>query len=540
MNDSLCRGLLNKTSGAAFVIAFFATMFGTSLGNAKEYQTAVFMQGGIFRHEANLPNILSGADAERYRLISLLQGTAQWSQADREIAQLKDKLLLGHALAQRYLHPRYRSAYHELANWLDHYADEPEAKRIYALALKRAPAGAAPAKPVGGALIPQTSVEADFGPRPVRQETGADSSPARWRAGLAAWQENHLEQALADFAVVAKAPGQSPWTAAAAAFWVARVELKSRHPEHVAYWLGIAAEKDHTFYGLIARRLLGVDAFFNFDSEPFTERDAQAIEKIVGGRRALACIQIGDDADAEAELRLLATRNSTQMLRSIAALSDRANMPALSLQLASILSSRDGRDHDHALYPVPRWRPYGGFTVDRALLYAVMRQESLFVPHVVSNAGARGLMQLMPATARSMATLTGMTAEDRRVQREQLVNPEINLTLAQEYVETLLNDDHIRDNLLYFALAYNGGPGMLQRVKAAAPDRRDDPLLFLETFPVGQSRIYTERVLTNYWIYRMRLGQPTPGLDALAAGRWPTYTALESHEPANRHVADNQ
>src|SRR3546814_2699478 len=55
----------------------------------------------------------------------------------------------------------------------------------------------------------------------------------------------------------------------------------------------------------------------------------------------------------------------------------------------------------------------------------------------------------------------------------------------------------------------------------------DDPLLFIESIPARETRVYVERVLTNLWIYRHRLGQPTPGLDAVAAGEWPRYTALD-------------
>src|SRR3546814_11560883 len=54
---------------------------------------------------------------------------------------------------------------------------------------------------------------------------------------------------------------------------------------------------------------------------------------------------------------------------------------------------------------------------------------------------------------------------------------------------------------------------------------RSDPLLFIESIPARETRVYVERVLTNLWIYRHRLGQPTPGLDAVAAGEWPRYTA---------------
>src|SRR3546814_2083927 len=88
-----------------------------------------------------LPAVLTPHDADLYRRIFVLQEDGRWPQADRLIAELSDKRLLGHLLAQRYLHPTaYRSKYSELKAWMDSYADHPQAKRIYALALKRRPA----------------------------------------------------------------------------------------------------------------------------------------------------------------------------------------------------------------------------------------------------------------------------------------------------------------------------------------------------------------------------------------------------------------
>jgi soluble lytic murein transglycosylase-like protein len=171
---------------------------------------------------------------------------------------------------------------------------------------------------------------------------------------------------------------------------------------------------------------------------------------------------------------------------------------------------------------VPRWTPKGGFTVDRALLFAMMRQESQFVAQVRSRAGALGVMQLMPATARSMAARAGLPAPDRGT----LGDPELSLTLAQQYINHLLATDRIGNNLLLVTAAYNAGPGPIAKWMAS-DELRNDPLLFLESIPFRETRGYTERVLANYWIYRMRLGQPTPDLDALAAGNWPTYTALD-------------
>jgi len=543
MNDWGRGARSNKTYAALFVIAIFsAALFAFHNAAAGEFgtalQSAALTPPTDLRRDTDLPYVLSGADAERYRLIELQQRTAQWQAADREIRLLKDRLLLGHILAQRYLHPRYRASYAELAAWLDNYGDEPEAARLYALAVKRAPTGAKPSKPAAGVVAGLALADGDLDLRRAPGDAAGSASPHDlWQAGLAAWRAGRLDAARTAFSTLAKSSGRSPWTVSAAAFWTARVELRSHRPQDVARWLGIAANYPRTFYGLLARRLLGVDTDFSFDNASFTDLDAATMTGVPAGRRVLAELEIDDQAAAAAELRLMAARAPARMMQAVVALAEHANMPALSLRLAAILAHRDGRAYDRALYPIPRWTPRGGFTVDRALLFGVMRQESKFAPRVVSNSGARGLMQLMPATARSMAAQLGQDVAD---QREQLSDPETNLMLAQEYIRTLLNDEHIQGNLLFFALAYNGGPGAVAHRKAAMADYRSDPLLFLETFPVGESRAFTERVMANYWIYRLRLGQPTPDLDALAEGNWPIYTAFDMHDSGERRVADNR
>ncbi|HLT00551.1 MAG TPA: hypothetical protein VK001_00140, partial [Geminicoccaceae bacterium] len=75
-------------------------------------------------------------------------------------------------------------------------------------------------------------------------------------------------------------------------------------------------------------------------------------------------------------------------------------------------------------------------------------------------------------------------------------------------------------------VAYNAGPGRLQEWQAALRGA-DDPLLFLESIPLREPRVYVKKVLTNLWSYRARLGQAQPSLAALARGRWPTYRALD-------------
>jgi soluble lytic murein transglycosylase-like protein len=135
-------------------------------------------------------------------------------------------------------------------------------------------------------------------------------------------------------------------------------------------------------------------------------------------------------------------------------------------------------------------------------------------------------MQLMPATARYVAQdgeLPGGT-------ESRLFNPGFNLELAQRYVQRLMQDDEAGEDLFKLAAAYNGGPGNLRKwqrrlEKAGYPAH--DPLLFIEALPSHETRLFIERVLTNLWMYRKRLGQPAPSLKALAQGDWPRYEALD-------------
>ena len=99
-------------------------------------------------------NILFYEDIINYQKIFISQESCEWKKANRDILKIKNKILLGHVLAQRYLHPRcYKSQFIELTHWLKKYNDHPQAKKIYRLAIKRMPKGykspIKPIKPIG-------------------------------------------------------------------------------------------------------------------------------------------------------------------------------------------------------------------------------------------------------------------------------------------------------------------------------------------------------------------------------------------------------
>jgi soluble lytic murein transglycosylase-like protein len=221
------------------------------------------------------------------------------------------------------------------------------------------------------------------------------------------------------------------------------------------------------------------------------------------------------------------------MAKGILALAARGNMPSLAVLLDTKLFPNGG-GYDGAAYPLPDWSPEGGFRVDRALIYAFIRQESRFNPKAKSWAGAHGLMQLMPRTASFVAGDRGYHRHGNK--RRELFEPELNLSLGQKYIEILLADENIQGDLFRLAAAWNGGPGNLRKWERAT-EYMNDPLFFIESLPSRETRIFIERVLSNLWIYRHRLGQSAPSLEAIAAGRWPVYTAL-GQEPAEVAESD--
>jgi soluble lytic murein transglycosylase len=192
------------------------------------------------------------------------------------------------------------------------------------------------------------------------------------------------------------------------------------------------------------------------------------------------------------------------------------------MRLAQSLNRSEGRYDLSALFPVPSWRPANGYTLDRALVFAFMRAESAFDPRAESHAGARGVMQVMPATARYIAA----RADLEHPHNGALFEPETSILFGQAYLEHLLQRPSIGDNLIYLAVAYNAGPGRLLGWQEALQGE-EDPLLFLELIPLREPRVYVKKVLSNLWSYRARLGQAQPSLQALARSRWPTYRALD-------------
>lgn len=351
-----------------------------------------------------------------------------------------------------------------------------------------------------------------------------DVPKAAWIAGLAAWKQKNYAKAAGYFELAASSKRASVWMTAAAAHWAARSHLRAENPRQVSKWLARAAKYPRTFYGLISMKMLGMEQeSFNWEMPSFGDRHVRELAGVPAGRRALALVDAERPDMAEQELSRLNPGSDSDLQQAMIALANEAGMPWMAMRMGSSFRDGDGRLFDAALYPDAPWAPAQGFDVDKALVYAFMRQESKFNPAARNGrSGAVGLMQIMPATAQHIAGVIG----EPPVGPAQLRDPVVNIDLGQKYLAELLAHPAVNNNLFKLAVAYNAGPGKLSRWEKQA-SYEDDPLYFIEAIPAAETRIFVERVLTNYWIYRLKFAQDTESLDDVASGDWPTYVAQD-------------
>jgi soluble lytic murein transglycosylase-like protein len=349
--------------------------------------------------------------------------------------------------------------------------------------------------------------------------SGNEIPLAGWIAGLSAWKMGNYGEAAKHFERTANSPRASGWLSAGGAHWAARSYLRNHQPQKVSEWLRKAAAYPRSFYGIISAKALGMEqSRFNWEVPGLRNKLVETLAEIPAGRRALALVDARQPVLAEEELRQINPSDNEVLQEAMIALTHKSGAPALEMRLGNWLKDSHGNLYDSALYPDAPWEPEGGYQVDKALVYAFIRQESKFETSASNkSSGATGVMQLMPATAKLVAKKYNI-----RLDKDQLEEPSVNIRLGQNYLADMLKDSNVQDNLFKLGVAYNAGPGKLARWEKEV-DYGNDPLLFIESIPVSETRAFLERVLTNYWIYRIKYNQNTDSLESVASGGWPIY-----------------
>lgn len=171
--------------------------------------------------------------------------------------------------------------------------------------------------------------------------------------------------------------------------------------------------------------------------------------------------------------------------------------------LMSDVANRRGVGLDLFAFPKDGLPRHKLADVDNAAVYAVARQESRFRSTAVSHAGARGLMQLMPGTAKETAGKLGISYSPSKLTSD----PAYNALLGSTYLKAQL--ERYDGSLVLAAAAYNAGGGNVNKWIKTYGDPRQaniDPVVWIELIPFTETRGYVQKVLANYQIYKTRLG----------------------------------
>ena len=345
---------------------------------------------------------------------------------------------------------------------------------------------------------------------------------ADWIAGLSAWRLKRFKQAQYHFEKLSKSTNISVWNNSAAAFWAARASLKNKDPEKFIFWLQQGSKNQRTFYGIICGALLGKKITISNKKPDFLDKDFAIIKNHKAIQRVIALKETGKIFLADKEAFNITPSANHKQSNALLKLTSKLNLPNTTIKLATKNLTYENVYFDSSAYPIPDWRNHSEFIVDQALVYAFVRQESRFNSNAKSSAGARGLMQLMPRTA-------SFVAKDRSLRinkKYKLYEPKLNLELGQKYLKILMNNQKLNNNLFLITAAYNAGPSNLNKWLSKTPFN-NDPLLFIESIPARETRIFIERVLANLWIYRMRFNQENPSLFDTAEGKWPMYISQD-------------
>ncbi len=282
-----------------------------------------------------------------------------------------------------------------------------------------------------------------------------------------------------------------------AAYWIAQARKAQNLDPNDA--LNRAARMPLSYYGMLAREALSQhDLSFRSTPQPDFDRAA-------GDQLFQAIILLLDAGGGEFVTPLAG--DFIQRVPDAPTLSALASLGVSYRDLRLVTIAGKAAQQKNYGFDFENW-PIDGFPLpenpplERALIYAITRQESSFDPNAVSSAGARGLMQLMVATAQETAKKANITF----VADKLTADPAYNVTIGSTHLAELV-DDWGGSYCLAIA-SYNAGKGNVRKWIAANGDPREkgiDPVRWVERIPVTETRIYVQRVMENLQIYRARL-----------------------------------
>jgi soluble lytic murein transglycosylase len=303
--------------------------------------------------------------------------------------------------------------------------------------------------------------------------------------------ERHFQHLLAGVS--------TPISLARAHYWIGRAQEAAGKDGSGSY--KAAAAHQTAFYGLLAAERLGLSLDEKLLAKPATPdwRGAAFAQSSVLAATELL-LKAGDRTLAK---RFLLHLGESQDATGLAQMADMAldwGEPHLALLVAKAAAER-GLILPHAYYPTPGFVP-DGLKVSRALALSIARRESEFDPAARSSADARGLMQVLPGTAKQMAKKLGKDFDAAKL----FSDPAYNVTMGSAYLAEMAEE--FGPSIALIASGYNAGPGRPRRWigEFGDPRRPDvDVVDWVETIPFAETRTYVMRVAEGVVIYRAKL-----------------------------------
>ena len=338
---------------------------------------------------------------------------------------------------------------------------------------------------------------------------GSDFAEAEFMSGWIALQYlNKPKEALAHFLKLKNAVS-TPISTARADYWAGRAASASGDKLNAEVYYRFASNNPTTFYGQLGSaalsRMKGKEAQLTLPREPKPNAEQKTSFK---RQELIRVAHILHDFHREVQtwsfmLHLADTLATPQELVQLSDLALSFNDPKLSLRIAKTASQRNIILPERA-YPVAYMPAYTakGPPVEKALVFGLSRQESEFDPQAQSPVGARGLMQLMPNTARIVARQIDVPYSKSRLTSD----PAYNAMLGSAHLGDLIQG--YSGSYIMSVAAYNAGSSRVSQWQDQFGDPRStavDPIDWIENIPFSETRNYVQRVMENMEVYRTRL-----------------------------------
>ena len=338
--------------------------------------------------------------------------------------------------------------------------------------------------------------------------SGALNHEIEWLAGWIALRKLGNPRDALDHFMTFYGEVSYPISRARGAYWAGRAAEALGETGIAATWYDLAADNGTTFYGQLGAAKIGIAPRLPQAPQPTqAEIEAFANDELTTIVRQLA--EIGQERLVRVFLTRMTDATDSgprhQLIGQLALVLGRPDLAVMvskrAVQAGSVLVTAG-----YPMIALPSPMP-----VDPSLAYAIIRQESGFDPGIVSPAGARGLMQLMPATAREVAGKLGLSSSDAKL----TTDPQFNMRLGSTYLAQMIEGQG--GSFVRAIASYNAGPGRVRQWVAERGDPHDpniDIVDWIEEIPFAETRNYVQRVLEGMEVYRMLNGQETAGLFA--------------------------